>query len=93
MTKKEIAVSLMENVKGIETKAQAERIVNDVFAQVEAALGKGEKVSIADFCTLQVKETKARTGRNPKTGEAIQIPAKKVVRFTSAKALKEIVNA
>ena len=92
MTKKELAANLMENVKGIETKAQAERIVNDIFAQVTGALVAGEKVALADFGSLQVKQTAARKGRNPQTGEEIQIPAKKSVKFKAAKALSESVN-
>ena len=70
-------------------KGQAERVVNAVFDDIVAALRKGDKVTLSGFGTFQVSERKARTGRNPKTGEAMKIKASKTVGFKPAKALKD----
>jgi len=75
-----------------ETKKQAQEIVELVFDSIKDALKKKDTVAIAGFCTLKIKQTKARTGRNPKTGETIQIAAKKKVSFRPAKELKELVK-
>jgi len=74
------------------TKKDAEKAVNAIFASVEEALAKGEKVQLVGFGTFEVRERKARTGRNPQTGEEIQIPAAKVPAFKAGKALKEAVE-
>jgi len=71
------------------TKTGADQIVREVFDEIAAGLKKGEEVKIAGFGTFVVKERAARTGINPSTKEAIQIPATKVVGFKAAKALKE----
>ncbi len=57
-----------------------------------SALAEGESVQIAGFGSFTVKERAARTGRNPKTNETIQIPASKYVAFSAGKALKDKVN-
>lgn len=56
------------------------------------ALEKGERVALPGLGVFNVKERAARTGRNPRTGEVVQIPAKKVVKFTASKALQTAVN-
>ena len=73
-------------------KKDAEAAVNAVFTAFEDALAAGEKVQLIGFGTLEVKTKAARTGRNPATGEAIQIPESKTVKFSAGKALKEKVN-
>jgi len=73
-------------------KGQAERLVNAVFDDVVSALRRGEKVNISGFGSFNVSERKARTGRNPKTGEAIDIPASKSAKFKAGKALKDMLN-
>ena len=71
-----------------ETKKQAQDIVETILDTIKSTLKKREPVAISGFGTFRVKETKARMGRNPKTGEAIQIPAKKKISFRVSKELK-----
>ena len=74
------------------TKAQAEQIVEGVFDSIVEEVKKGETVSIAGFGIFEAKERAARMGRNPKTGEAIQIKATVNPKFRPAKAFKDSVN-
>ncbi len=74
-----------------ETKKQAQEIVDVILDTIKGSLSKNEPVAIAGLGAFKVKQTKARMGRNPKTGESIQIPAKKKVSFKVAKDLKEAV--
>ena len=74
------------------TKAQATEALNSVFGAIEGSLKSGDKVSLLGFGTFSVSHRDARTGRNPKTGESIQIPAKNVVKFKPGKELAESVN-
>jgi len=66
--------------------------VEAVIAGMEKALVEGDKVQIVGFGTFETKVQAAREGRNPATGEAIQIPESKTVKFSAGKALKEKVN-
>ena len=86
MNKTELVSSVAE--KSELTKKDAEKAVSAVFASIEEALAKGEKVQLVGFGTFEVRERKARTGRNPQTGEEIQIPAAKVPAFKAGKASK-----
>ena len=70
-------------------KGQAERAVQLVFEDIVKALRNADKVNISGFGTFAVSERKARTGRNPKTGESIEIPASKSSKFKAGKALKD----
>jgi len=72
------------------TKKEAQTIVETVWDSIKNSLKKKEDVAISGFGTFKVKQTKARTGRNPKTGETIQIPAKRKVAFKASKELKSI---
>jgi len=72
------------------TKKEAQEIVEAVWDSIKNSLRKKEDVAISGFGTFKVKQTKARTGRNPKTGETIQIPAKKKIAFRASKDLKSI---
>ena len=74
-------------------KADAARALEAVTLAIGNALQDGEKVSIHDFGTFEAVEKPERQGRNPKTGEAVTIPARKAVKFKAAKALKDAVNA
>lgn len=74
------------------TKKDAEKAVNAVFAAIEEALARGEKVQLVGFGTFEVRDRKERTGRNPQTGEEIVIPAAKVPAFKAGKSLKEAVE-
>jgi len=73
------------------TKAQAERVVNGLFEAITNSLKKGDEVTIAGFGAFTAKMRAARTARNPRTGEPVQVPAKRVPKFKAAKALKDAV--
>ena len=73
------------------SKAAAGRALDSMLDAVTDSLQKGEGVSLVGFGTFSVKERAARTGRNPKTGETIQIKAAKVPGFKAGKALKDAV--
>jgi DNA-binding protein HU-beta len=74
------------------SRAEAEDAVNTVISSISGALKKGERVSLVGFGTFSVVQRKARNGRNPQTGKALKIKAKKVPKFTPGKALKEAVK-
>jgi DNA-binding protein HU-beta len=74
------------------TKVQAEQVVDTVFDSIVASLKKGEEVSVAGLGIFSVKARAARTARNPRTGETIQVKAMKVPKFRAAKALKDAVK-
>ena len=73
------------------TKKDAERALNATIDSITAALAQGDKVQIAGLGNFEVKNREARTGRNPQTGETIQIAASKLPAFKAAKALKDAV--
>ncbi len=74
------------------SKADAAEAVNAVLSGITDTLKSGEKTTIVGFGTFSTTDRPARTGRNPKTGEAIQIKAKTVVKFKPGKELAEAVN-
>lgn len=74
------------------SRTEATRAVDAVFTSIADALKKGEEVKIVGFGTFAVTERSASEGRNPKTGEPIQIPASRVPRFRAGKGLKEALN-
>jgi DNA-binding protein HU-beta len=71
------------------TRPRAEELLDFLLNDVTEALKKGEKVNISGFGTFTVSNRKARTGRNPKTGEPIEIPASRSAKFKAGKTLKE----
>jgi DNA-binding protein HU-beta len=73
-------------------KVHVEQVIEEVFEQLTQAMTRGERVDLRGFGTFNVKDSAARTGRNPQTGEAIQIPARRVPGFKAGKELKERVN-
>ena len=75
------------------TKREAEKAVNAVFAALQQAMVEGDTVQLIGFGTFEVKERAARTGRNPRSGAMIEIPASKNPVFKAGKALKDAVNA
>jgi len=84
---------LIEEVAKITcTKKEAEEAVSSVFEAIQKALKKGDEVTITGFGTFKVSKRKARKGRNPQTGEAIKIAAKKVPVFKAGKGLKDAVK-
>ncbi|TDY00075.1 HU family DNA-binding protein [Thiohalophilus thiocyanatoxydans] len=74
------------------SKAAATRAVDTMFDKITDTLKQGDQVTLVGFGTFSVKERAARTGRNPRTGEPIQIAASKVPGFKAGKALKDAVN-
>jgi integration host factor subunit beta len=74
------------------TKKDAERLVEIVFESIIETLNKGEKIELRGFGSFRVRERGARRGRNPKTGDPVSIPAKRVPYFKPGKELKELIN-
>lgn len=74
------------------SKKHAEEVVEFVFDTITAELKKGEEVAIAGFGAFMVKNRKARTARNPRTGAMVQVDAMNVPKFRAGKALKEAVR-
>ncbi len=87
MTKAELIEAMAE--KANTSKAAAKRFLDAFTATVTDALKQGDKVTLVGFGTFSVSERKARTGRNPRTGEAIQIAGGKTPKFKAGKALKD----
>ena len=81
-----------EVAKVVSTKKGAQATVDCVFETITKALKKKDTVTLVGFGTFKVDKRKARTGRNPQTGEAIKIKAKSVPKFVAGKALKDAVN-
>ena len=74
------------------TKKDAERLVEIVFESIIDTLNQGEKIELRGFGSFRVRERGARRGRNPKTGDPVDIPAKRVPYFKPGKELKELIN-
>jgi len=74
------------------SKTDASKVVDSVFGNITKSLKSGTDVRLVGFGTFLVTNRAATTGRNPRTGESIQIPAKKVPKFRAGKSLKESVN-
>jgi integration host factor subunit beta len=74
------------------TKKDSEVIVDEVFKNIIQSLNKGEKIELRGFGSFRVRERDARRGRNPKTGDPVDIPAKRVPYFKPGKELKELIN-
>jgi len=90
MNKSELISSIAETADL--TKAGAGRALDATIAAITGSLNSGEPVSLIGFGTFEVRDRAARTGRNPRTGETIQIKASKNPAFKAGKALKEAVN-
>ncbi|HKK05444.1 MAG TPA: HU family DNA-binding protein [Gammaproteobacteria bacterium] len=74
------------------SKAAATRAVDTMLDSITDALKKGDQVTLVGFGTFSVRDRQARTGRNPRTGDTINIPASKMPGFKAGKALKDAVN-
>ena len=85
---------LIENIAASAdiTKAAASRALDSMIDSISGSLKNGDSVVLVGFGTFSVRERAARTGRNPQTGEVIQISAAKVPAFKAGKALKDAVN-
>ena len=91
MTKSGLIEKVSEKVKNF-TKRDVEIIVDTIFDSMTNSLVKGDKIEIRGLGSFKVKEHKARKGRNPKTGESIDIPTKKTPFFKVGKEFKERAN-
>ena len=89
MNKQELIKDIAE--RGEFTKADAEAALKAVQGAIAAVLVNGDKITLPGFGTFKVVETAARVGRNPKTGEPVEIPAKRKIKFNPTQALKDLV--
>ncbi len=87
MNKADLVETVAKDMKS--SKAAAERAVNAVLGGIGKGLKKDKKVQLVGFGTFDVRQRKARMGRNPQTGVTIRIPAKKAVGFKAGKDLKK----
>ncbi|MGN1115790.1 MAG: HU family DNA-binding protein [Candidatus Ornithomonoglobus sp.] len=90
MNKHELISAIAQNAEL--SKKDAENALAATINAISKALAEGDKVQIVGFGTFEVRERAARTGKNPRTGETIEIAASKVPAFKAGKALKDIVN-
>lgn len=90
MNKSELISKIAE--KSSLTKKDAEKVFNAFVATIEEALLQGDKVQLMGFGSFEVRERKARVGRNPQTNEPLEIPASKVPAFKAGKSLKNALN-
>lgn len=91
MNKTELVAAIAE--KAELSKKDSEKVLKAFTDVVAEELKKGEKIQLVGFGTFEVSNRAARTGKNPQTGKAIEIPASKAPKFKAGKALKDSVNA
>lgn len=90
MNKTELVAAIAENASI--SKTDAASALDGMITAITDALKNGDQVALIGFGSFSIKERAARTGRNPRTGEAIQIKASKIPSFKAGKALKDAVN-
>jgi integration host factor subunit beta len=90
MTKAELVEMVAEEINL--TKKQTEIIVNILFNSITEALSRGDKVELRGFGSFRIRNRNPREGRNPKTGDTVHIPAKKVPFFKAGKELRAMVD-
>lgn len=93
MNKTELVAQVRARSAGKLTQAQAEEAVNTILATMMEALGNKEPVQLAGFGSFKTSKRNARTGRNPRTGEPLEIPESRAVTFKPGKELKEMLNS
>jgi len=91
MTKAELIEEVSLKVKGL-TKRQTEIIINAILDGIKDTLARGDKIEIRGFGSFRLRSRRTREGRNPKTGSAVMVPAKRVPFFKAGKELKELVD-
>lgn len=91
MTKEGLTEAVLKAAK-CGTKKQAQEAVEAVFAAITKSLSRGEEVTVTGFGTFRTVKVAARSGRNPKTGESLRIPASIRPKFRAGKALKKAVQ-
>ena len=91
MTKSVLIEKISEKVEGL-SKKQTEVVIETIFESIKDSLAKGGKVEIRGFGNFKLRSRNARKARNPKTGESVDVPPKKVPYFKVGKELREMVN-
>jgi len=91
MNKAELIEAIAKKVSGVSKRAVGD-MVDAFVGTVTASLKKGESVTLVGFGAFKAGKRAARTGRNPQTGKAIRIPARKTVKFSAGAGLKKAVN-
>jgi integration host factor subunit beta len=91
MTKSELTAEIAKRVPQLSVR-EAAKVVQTFFDAITEALARGERVEIRSFGVFKAKQRGARVGRNPKTGETVHVPAKKVPYFKPGKELKQMVD-
>ncbi len=91
MTKRELIEKLSQKVEGLSLR-DAELVVDTIFQAMTEALARGERIEIRGFGSFEVRQRRARQGRNPKTGEQVFVPEKRVPFFKVGKELRLRVN-
>ncbi len=92
MTKSMLIDKVTEKVEGL-TRRQTEIIVETFFDSIKGALSGGEKIELRGFGNFKLKTRGPRKARNPKTGESVDVPVKKVLHFKPGKELREMLNS
>ena len=90
MTKAELVEKVANQINL--TKKQTEVVVNTVFSSITDSLAEGKKVELRGFGSFRIRQRNARVGRNPKSGEKVDVPSKKVPFFKAGKELRELVD-
>lgn len=92
MTRSVLIEKVTERLEGL-TKKQVETIINAIFDGMKDALARGEKIEIRGFGNFRLKQRNAKTARNPRTGEKVQVPAKQVLHFKVGRPLHNALNS
>lgn len=92
MNKDELVIKMLDAAKGDVTKIDGRRMLDAALKAIEDAVADGKDVRLIGFGTFKKNHRAARTGRNPQTGEALEIPAAYMPHFTAGRGFKEIVN-
>ena len=90
MTKAELVEKVANQINL--TKKQTEVVVNTVFSSIADSLAEGKKVELRGFGSFRIRQRNARVGRNPKSGQKVDVPSKKVPFFKAGKELRELVD-
>lgn len=91
MTKSELITRLAELNPHLYLR-DVEKLVDTVFEEITDALARGDRVELRGFGAFSIKEREARVGRNPRTGESVEVPAKRLPFFKTGKGLRERLN-
>lgn len=92
MTKSALIDRVTEKVDGL-TRKQTEIIIDTIFDSIKDTIANGEKIELRGFGNFRLKQRRPRKARNPKTGNSVDVPAKRVLYFKVGKALKDALNA